>query len=190
MFVRIKQAIEDHPELVDLARDALADKGFAAFVRANRCDSDNEAEFWIRLQARGGRFARTSMARLSWRGAKPYRRGTSYCICGRLCPVMYVVHPVPMIFFSQISFHTSSGPRRVDALVAVAGQGWFALEINGERHDARRDHLRALELGIPVVTLVPKELGSERLLEMLLERFEFAREVMTASHDLDPSGLG
>lgn len=178
MYVRIKAAVEERAYLAAPAEAALSDKGFATFVRTARCDSVNEAEFWVFLQTRGGHFARTSLARLAWNGGRVYLRGSKVCMCGRLWPVLYVESPLPMIFFPQVWFRRQFGPRRVDALVAVAGGGWFALEVNGEWHSGKRDHLRPMELGLPVVKLLPEELSSDQLLEQIQARYECAREAM------------
>lgn len=182
MYARLKAAVEERPYLAKPAAQALADKGFGTLVRSARSDSKNEAETFVWLFQRKARFARTTMTRLHWRGRRVMEPGWDQPLCGRLWPVLYVEKPVPMVFFSQVWLRTPFGARRVDILTAISideERGWFALEVIGEGHDSERDHLRPMEIGMPVVQVFVPELPREDLLDLIIARYRVARDSLS-----------
>ncbi|GMU57906.1 MAG: hypothetical protein AMXMBFR33_70520 [Candidatus Xenobia bacterium] len=170
LTARIHTAIGDDSGFETLARAALQEPGFARFVAVAPSDSSEEARWWVGLSLQGARFSPFTHARLGWEGPPIIPYGDHRCACGRLWPALYVERPVPMVFFPQVRIKTPAGFRRVDVNVAMAGKGFFAVEINGEGHRGARDHLRSGELGMDVVYLSPADVRSKSLVELVLSR--------------------
>lgn len=175
MRARIHTAFQNNPALSAQVERLLARPDFASFVRFADCNSAEEGEAWMNLADQGGRFNRISHARLGWNRGPIVDASGTVCLTGRLWPVLFFEQPRPLVFFPQVRIKNRNSRIRLDMNVALGGDmrsEFFGVEINGPGHRGDDDANRPSKAGIPIVALTTRDIRSERLVELILERYD------------------